>query len=115
MNSSPSDTPMRAAPPGRRRWRYLLVSSIVASAVLFVYIRYSGPRESPPGPPEVDLRGAEPSVVEAVERARHLVTQSPQSAQVWGQLGILLAVHDFHAPAQICFARAESLAPSDPR
>jgi tetratricopeptide (TPR) repeat protein len=73
------------------------------------------PREPTPEPPAVDLAGVDPAIAAAVEVGRTKVRQSPRSADAWGQLGMILAAHDFAAAALACFAEAERLDRQEPR
>lgn len=66
-------------------------------------------------PPEVKADGVDPSVLAAVESARHKVLDDPQSAAAWGEYGKLLVAHTFDAEADACFKEAERLDPSDGR
>ena len=66
-------------------------------------------------PPRVDLRGADPAVIQAVRSAREKVTASPRLAAAWGHLAMVLLAHDIFADAATCFAKAAQLAPDDAR
>src|SRR5438270_5558930 len=68
-----------------------------------------------PAPPDVDLAGVDPAIVQAIDAARAEVRAAPRSAATWGRLGMVLRAHDFAAEANACFAQAERLDASDPR
>jgi tetratricopeptide (TPR) repeat protein len=68
-----------------------------------------------PVPPELDLAGADPAIVRAIDEARAEVHASPRSAAAWGRLGMLLRAHDFGMEANACFAQAERFDGTDPR
>lgn len=71
---------------------------------------------APPEPPALDLAGADPAVVRAVEAARAAVAESPQSAAAWGRLGMILLTHGLPVEASnACFAEAERLDAKEPR
>jgi tetratricopeptide (TPR) repeat protein len=63
----------------------------------------------------VDLEGVDPTVAAAVERARAAVRQSPHSAAAWGELGMVLMVHQIQPQSAFCFDHAERLDPREPR
>ena len=48
-----------------------------------------------PVPPEIPLEKVEPAMVKVIETARSQVLKQPGSAKAWGDLGIVLQVHDF--------------------
>jgi tetratricopeptide (TPR) repeat protein len=63
----------------------------------------------------LDLTGADPAVITAIEAARNAVRQSPRSASAWGQLGMILSAHTFPVEANTCFLQAEQFDPREPR
>ena len=102
-----------AAPRGRRRLLRAVVAGVVLAALTVGgYVWYQAAQ---PKPPAVDLAGAEPAAVQAIEAARAAVRASPGSEQAWGHLGMLLLAYQFHAEAAVCFTRAEQIAPREPR
>lgn len=110
--TSPAQAPP-AAGKGRRRWLLAALTGVVLAALAVgAYVWY---RAVQPQPPAVDLAGADPAVVRAVEAARSAVRASPRSEQAWGHLGMVLLAYRFHAEAAVCFTRAEHLAPREPR
>jgi tetratricopeptide (TPR) repeat protein len=72
-------------------------------------------RDATPEPPALDLAGADPAVVKVLQALQARVRQSPRSPGAWGTLGLTLVAHDFHEPAQLCFAQAERLDAREPR
>jgi tetratricopeptide (TPR) repeat protein len=82
---------------------------VLAAALLYGAYWYTAP-----APPEIDLTGAAPAVVEAVEAARAAVRHAPRSAQAWGQLGMVLFANEYAAPAHECFVQTERLDPDNP-
>lgn len=66
-------------------------------------------------PPALDLAGADPAVIAAIEAARTAVRQSPRSAHAWGRLGMILSAHTFATEANACFGQAEQLDPREGR
>jgi cytochrome c-type biogenesis protein CcmH/NrfG len=86
---------------------------VTGAVVCCVYVRQRQP--APPGPPTVELAGADPEVAQAVEEAREAVRKAPRSSQAWGRLGMVLAVHDFHADAVVALGEAERLDPTEAR
>jgi tetratricopeptide (TPR) repeat protein len=99
-----------------RRWWPGATLGVLALGVLglgsWLWLR---PREVPPAPPEVDLAGADPEVVEVLTRARGRVAAGPRSGAAWGRLGQLLRAHGYGAEANTCLAEAERLDPTEPR
>lgn len=88
-------------------------SSIVGGVLLVTAaaVGYGWYWYTTPALPHVDLTGAPPAVVRAVEEAEHDVRQSPRSAQAWGKLGLVLYANDYQAPAHECFIHAERFDP----
>ena len=106
--------PERQAPGGLRR-RLLLLAGLVGVGAGLAVAAYLAWKPRPPVPPEVDVTGADPEVVQAVDDARAGVLRRPRDAAAWGRLGMVLRAHDFAEPANRCFAEAERLDPRDPR
>ena len=57
----------------------------------------------------------DPEVRNLIEGASAKVAIDNRSAAAWGDLGAVFFVHDFEAPAQVCFRNAERLDPGDYR
>ncbi len=68
-----------------------------------------------PRPPEATLDGADRAVTEAIGAARRRVEASPRSAEVWGDLAMVLLAHDQFPAAGVSFEEAARLDSSDPR
>ncbi len=65
--------------------------------------------------PRIDLESIDHAVAAAIQEAMNGVEQSPDSAERWGQLGMILLAHDFRVPAAECFDRAGQLDSREPR
>jgi tetratricopeptide (TPR) repeat protein len=102
-------------PQGGRRYRLLTAAVAGCCLVALVAMGMVWLRNRGPELPDLPLAGKDPAIVRAVERARTAVVQAPRSGAAWGQLGMVLAAHDFTAEADICFAGAEALDPQEPR
>ena len=112
MSAEPS-TPATAA---RRRRGLWVAGGVLAAALTGAALAaWAWTRPGPPRPPQPDLAGADPEVVEAVAEARDAVLRAPRSAAAWGRYGQVLRAHDFGAEANRCFAEAERLGPAEPR
>jgi predicted Zn-dependent protease len=68
-----------------------------------------------PKPPEVNLEGADKSVVQAVEHAREKVLKDPRSADSWSLMGKVLMANGFEKDGLQCLAQAEKLDPKEAR
>ena len=101
-----------ARPWYRRPWAIALASAV---GLLLLGVGCGYWYLSRPDLPEVDTTGLDPAIVEALDKASAEVRRSPQSAKAWGQLGMILVVHDFRTQGEHCLARAESLDPREPR
>ena len=112
--ASPSSGQQGAA-HGRRRYRLIMAAVLGCCMLALAALGLVWYRTRVPEFPHLALEGKDPAIVHAVEQARVAVLQSPRSGAAWGQLGMILAAHDFTAEADICFARAESLDPQQPR
>src|SRR5437879_6017209 len=99
----------------------LLSVAILATGLGVYQWQRTATRQAPssqaadPEQPSLDLSGADPAVITAVEAARGAVRQSPSSANAWGQLGMILSAHTFPSEANACFLQAEQLDPREPR
>jgi len=72
-------------------------------------------QNAPPEPPAVKLPGSDPAIIKAIDEARAAVLSSPRSGQAWGQLGMVLSIHDILPEADLCFAQAERFEPREAR
>jgi tetratricopeptide (TPR) repeat protein len=99
--------------PSRRRAAVVLPALAVAAAYL-AYGRWR-PADPAPGPPAVELTGADPLVAKAVAAARAGVEAKPRSGPAWGHLGMVLMAHEYSTEALECLRRAEQLTPGDGR
>jgi tetratricopeptide (TPR) repeat protein len=61
------------------------------------------------------LSEADPEAAEAITAGFNAVQAAPHASAAWGQLGMLLRAHDFGAEANVCFAEAERLDPTEGR
>lgn len=100
----------------RRLHLVLTLVSIVVALVVIIFVRLSPSirygQLDPPAPRLDDLEGP---VVRLIERATVDVLGDPYSAEVWGALGASYDVHDMYSEAIVCYARAETLDPVNPR
>lgn len=101
-------------PPPRRRWCWFALVAAVVGLGVGLGIGF-WPRTLVPQPPEADLAEIDPEVAESIAEAQAKVRQRPNNGAIWGQLGMVFFVHDFHDQAQSSFAQAERLAPADAR
>jgi tetratricopeptide (TPR) repeat protein len=109
---------MSAAKRRRRSRRPLLTVTAVltvAAAIAALSVWWSRAAKAAV-PPVVDLTGVDPAVCRAVESARAAILQSPDSADAWGKLGMVLMSHGLPVEAsRACLAQAERLEPRQPR
>ena len=98
---------------GTSTWVWIAVSSVllilllVASKDLF--------RPKPIAPPNPDLSGLGPMIVESINTARRSVLDSPSSASAWEKLGKTYWVYDLIEAARECLIQARNLNPDDGR
>jgi len=64
-------------------------------------------------PPTLDLSGCSPALAELVSQVQSSLAASPQDAELWGRLGMVLFANQFDPEPLACFAQAERLAPRD--
>lgn len=98
---------------GRRR--LLLLGMLLLGGVAAAAYIWQGRRGPPPQPPAINLAGADPVLIGAIEAARAKVLRQPRSAAAWGLLGQILYAHHYFEEAAICLAWAEHFGPHDPR
>ena len=65
-----------------------------------------------PQPADLDFV-EEKILLEAIAAAQETVRNSPDEAQVWGQLGHIYLIHGWEVPAIPCYRRASRLAPDE--
>lgn len=116
-DSSSPDSPVA---PARRNRRYRLVAAGVVCLGLLAgtgwwWKQRSAPPQAEPEPPDFKLPGADPAVVEVIQRARQQVRRQPRSGPAWGRLAKLLLANSFPKEALTCLRRAEQLDPREPR
>lgn len=89
----------------------VILVGLAAGAAWFVRSRF----ESRPTPdvPEIPVDHLHPLVADAVREARGRVESEPQSAEAWGELGMLLLAHDLRSEARTCLTQAAELEPRD--
>jgi len=113
--SSPSPSPSPGSRPSpRRNVRRLLVGTVIAVVVLSGGLWFFWPTPVPE-PPRIATQGLDPEIVEALDRARQAVVESPRSARAWGELGEVFLAHVYHPEAIFCFEQAEKLDPANYR
>ncbi len=91
-----------------------LLASMIAVGVI------SGCQNSRPPVPAVTappmpatMEGFEPYVIEKIKTGRKAVLDHPESAQLWGELGMIYDVHDLVEPAVTCYREAQRRNPND--
>jgi tetratricopeptide (TPR) repeat protein len=105
----------RPARPSRRRvlrlWSGLLLACVTAG--LLGYLAWLRLRpETPPEPP-LPEGVAEAEVRQALTHARQQVLAAPRSGAAWGRYGMVLLAQLFDHEADVCFAEAARLAPTN--
>jgi tetratricopeptide (TPR) repeat protein len=98
--------------PKNRRW-LVLCGLVLILAVAFGFWLWR--RQPVVEPPQPDLNGMDPEVVEAITQARQEVFNKNTSGKAWGQLGMVLSAHGLSHEAGTCYAQAERLDPTEPR
>lgn len=102
--------------PSRRFWFWVVpLFCVLAVLAAGAYKLRHLPARRVVQPPVLDLKGYDPQIVAAVDRARAAVLATPGSANAWGRLGSVLMVHKFDREALLCLAQAETLQPTEPR
>ncbi len=66
-------------------------------------------------PPEIVITNVDPAVAKAILECRERVLRSRNTASAWGNLGMVLSVHDFNDEADLCFRESERLDGMEPR
>ena len=96
----------------RRRLQALIAVLVLAGVGtgLWLWLRGEKPPE-PPLPPGI----IDPEVKAVVEKSRGVVLADPTSADAWGRYGLVLLGNLIDREADVCFAQAAKLNPSDPR
>jgi tetratricopeptide (TPR) repeat protein len=99
-----------------RAWVCLvLIAGVFVALVAGVYKLRHLPPVAVTAPPVIDLKGYDPQIVAAIDRARAALALAPRSADAWGKLGSVLMVHKFDREALSCFAEAERQQRNEPR
>ncbi len=85
--------------------------ALIAVAVWWYTARQPEPT---PTPPDVELAHVEPMVAAAVKEARNRLDQDLTNGAAWGEYGLSLHGHGFHAQGKACYQTAERLDPANP-
>jgi Tfp pilus assembly protein PilF len=93
----------------------LVVGLLVVAAVGYAGFRYTLRADPRAEPPEIPAEVTDPASRNIIAAKRAAVVADPRSATAWGELGMALDVHERWEQAQVCYARAMELAPSDAR
>ena len=86
--------------------------------MLFIYLIlisvlvFAGSDVDIPQPADLDLVEEKP-LLEAIDTAQGKVRRSPDTADVWGQLGHVYLSHGWEIPAIPCYRRASQIAPKE--
>ncbi len=62
---------------------------------------------------EINFGETEPQVVEKIKSQQKQVMNNPESAALWGKLGMNLDIHDFKDESIVCYKKAAALNPND--
>jgi tetratricopeptide (TPR) repeat protein len=101
-------------PPSCRRWTLFGVTLLLlVGGVAGGWRWFHAPATSRDPPLPADMRDSE--VRQAIEQSRQNVLGAPRSADAWGNHGLTLMAHLFDREADVCFAEAARLAPTDAR
>src|SRR5205814_8250028 len=101
--------------PRRRQLLALTVILVLGAAAAAFWLWWSH-RGNHTSPPIVNLTGIDPAVRQAVDSARAAVLANSESADAWGNLGMILLAHGLpDESALVCLSRAEQLDARQPR
>jgi len=75
----------------------------------------AAPSEELADPPTVPLAGVEGPLAAVLTERVAAVRRTPRDADAWGALALAYDAHDYTAEALVCYERAASLAPTEPR
>ncbi len=113
IRGAPATPQPSARVPGIRSYgRWLVLVAVFLLAVAGA-AWYWWSRPAPVDPP-IPARIEDPEVQTALELARRQVRDRPESAAAWGHLGKTLLAHMFPHEADLCFAQAARLEPTNP-
>jgi len=117
-NDSPPSEPFVAEPvesaPAPTRWRTSLIVAAVVGTVALVLVVIAFWRQRPTQPiPQLDLRGVDHEIAEAITRRREALVNAPNSADEWGHFAMTLHAHGYRADALTCYAAASTLDPTN--
>lgn len=103
-------TPPKA---GVARWRSTIMrlGIPILAIAFFVWLV----RPTPIPIPAPNLSQAYSEVAEVIHESRAVLVSHPDSAESWGDYGLVLAAHEFTNDALLCLAHAADLEPRDPR
>jgi tetratricopeptide (TPR) repeat protein len=92
----------------------LILITLGLGGSLFLWSKFAS-RESTTSAsiPQVRVEELHPLVREAIENASDAIEQQPDSAEAWGNLGMVLVAHDFPESALTCLAEAARLDPAE--
>jgi Flp pilus assembly protein TadD len=109
--SQPQGTPR----PRRLLGRLLIVVLVLVVVTVGANVAWWLNRPELEPMPSVPMGKMDAEVRELIQSASAKVVQSGRDASAWGDLGAVFFVHNFEAPAQVCFRNAEALDSRDYR
>ncbi len=89
-----------------------ILSILTLSVILaynFIYLPYSYLKSLP----TLDLTGIEEQLTDKIQKLRKEVEKNPGSAAAWGNLAMILDIHDLKSEAIPCYKQAAALDPTD--
>jgi tetratricopeptide (TPR) repeat protein len=95
--------------------RRLRLAAAVAVLAVVMVVFFVILRPKAPTPPDIDTAALDPAVAELIQKHLRAVHAAPRSAEAWGKLGSVLMHYEFTDETEATFARAEQLAPQEPR
>lgn len=94
-----------------RRWLLFGGTAVVLGFALFCILTPTA--QTPVSPPGVELTSASASLRDLITNAREDVVRSPDTADYWGRLGMILLANESDVDAVLCFQQAVALDPGD--
>lgn len=101
---------MKKPQPIRSSWRSVI---FIGLSVLLVSMYYLSNNQRQQELPEVSRIELHPSVIRSLDAMLDQVSQQPDSPKAWGELGILLDLHQQQEAALFSYERAIQLDPGD--
>ncbi|MFQ5675955.1 MAG: hypothetical protein ACE5G1_08675, partial [bacterium] len=93
---------------------FLPISVVFLAVAAFLgYHFFLSPASHLEALPTLDLSDIDPRIAEKIQSLHQQIEKKPRSAELWGNLAMILDIHDFKTEAIPCYQQATQLDPGE--